>query len=105
MFNIIYLYILVIVALETSAMSCFKKSLTDPRFFALGILFYGCVGFLLCQTFTMTGMAMTNAIWSALSVASTTVVGVMLYKETLHAHDYIAIALIVSGVLILNTTK
>ncbi len=105
MFNIIYIYILVIVGLETSAMSCFKKSLTDPRFFALGVLFYGCVGFLLCQTFTLTGMAMTNAIWSALSVASTTVVGVMLYKEVLHVHDYIAIALIVSGVLILNTTK
>jgi multidrug transporter EmrE-like cation transporter len=105
MFNKIYLYILIIVALETSAMTCFKQSLNDPRFFALGILFYGCVGFMLCQTFTMSGLAMTNAIWSALSVASTTTVGVMLYKEYLHMHDYFAIAMIVSGVMILNFTR
>ena len=105
MFNIIYIYILIIVALETSAMTCFKKSLSDPRFFAIGVLFYACVGFLLCKTFTLSGMAMTNAIWSALSVASTTTVGVLLYKEILHMHDYIAIGLIVSGVTILNATK
>jgi multidrug transporter EmrE-like cation transporter len=86
-------------------MSCFKHSLIDKRFFALGVLFYGCVGFMLCQTFLLTGLAMTNAIWSALSVISTTTVGVMLYKEMLHMHDYFAIAMIASGVLILNFTR
>jgi multidrug transporter EmrE-like cation transporter len=101
----LYIYILIIVGLETTAMSCFKHSLIDKRFFALGVLFYGCVGFMLCQTFLLTGLAMTNAIWSALSVISTTTVGVMLYKEMLHMHDYLAIAMIASGVLILNFTR
>lgn len=104
MISILYIYILIIVALETSAMTCFKKSLTDPRFFAIGVLFYGAVGFMLCQTYTMKGLAMTNALWSALSVTSTTLVGVLLYKEILHMHDYFAIAMIAGGVLILNTT-
>ena len=104
-FPIVYLYVLLIVVFETSAMSCFKRSLDNSAFFALGVLFYSCVGFLLCQTYKHTGIAMTNALWSGLSVASTTVVGVMLFKEVLHLHDYLAIAMISGGVLILNTTE
>jgi len=101
----IYFYVLLIVACETAAMSCFKESLTYTPFFALGLLFYGCVGFLLCQTYKSSGLAMTNALWSGLSVIATTVVGILLFKEVLHDHDYIAIALISSGVLILKVTK
>jgi multidrug transporter EmrE-like cation transporter len=51
-----------------------------------------------------TGMAMTNAIWSGLSVLATTVVGILLFKETLHLHDFLAIALIGGGVMILKST-
>jgi multidrug transporter EmrE-like cation transporter len=100
----IVFYVLIIVLLETLAMSCFKKSMNDSRFFLAGILFYTCVGFMLCQTYHYTGLAMTNAIWSALSVMATTFVGVLMFKEMLHIHDYIAIALIGSGVLILKFT-
>jgi len=63
------------------------------------------VGYLLCQTFHMTGLAATNALWSGMSVAATTLVGVLLFKEVLHLHDFIAIAMIVSGVMILKTTE
>lgn len=101
----IYWYVLLIVMLETTAMSCFKRSLDYTPFFALGVLFYAAVGYMLCKTFHFTGMAMTNALWSGLSVASTTAVGVLLFKEVIHMHDYLAIALIAGGVLILNTTK
>ena len=50
------------------------------------------------------GMAMTNAIWSGLSVLATTVTGILLFKESLHLHDYFAIALIAGGVMILKGT-
>ena len=101
----VYWYVLLIVVLETTAISCFKRSLDSTPFFAIGVLLYAAVGYLLCLTFHTTGMAMTNALWSALSVAATTIVGVMLFKEVLHAHDFIAIALIVSGVMILKVTE
>lgn len=101
----VYIYILLIVACETAAMSCFKESMNYAPLFALGVLFYGCVGFLLCQTYKFTGIAMTNALWSALSVVATTVTGTLLFKEILHVHDYIAILLISSGVLILKVTE
>jgi len=100
----IVFYVLLIVLMETLAMSCFKRSLDDSRFFLVGILFYTIVGYLLCQTYHHTGMAMTNALWSGLSVVATTTVGVIMFKEVLHLHDYFAIAMIGGGVMILKVT-
>lgn len=101
----IVVYVLVIVAFETTAMSCFKKSLEDWRYFVLGVLFYTGVGGLLVQTFKLTGLAMTNALWSGLSVMATTTVGVLYFKEKLHFHDFIAVAMIGGGVMILKITE
>lgn len=101
----VYWYVLLIVMLETMAMSCFKRSLDNNAFFALGVLFYAAVGYLLRSTMNATGMAMTNALWSGMSVMATTIVGIMLFKETIHYHDYFAILLIVSGVMILKVTE
>ena len=100
----IYWYVLLIVMLETLAMSCFKKSVDSTAFFAVGVLFYAAVGYLLRFTMNASGMAMTNALWSGFSVMATTVVGILLFKEGLHMHDYFAIALIVGGVMILKVT-
>jgi multidrug transporter EmrE-like cation transporter len=101
---LIITYILIIVVLETCAMSCFKTSLKDWRFFLLGVLLYAGVGILLVQTFKLTGLAFTNALWSGLSIMATTTVGVLYFKEKLHLHDYIAVAMISGGVLILKFT-
>ena len=100
----IVIYVLIIVCFETTAMSCFKKSLEDWRYFVLGVLFYVGVGALLVQTFKLTGLAFTNALWSGLSVMATTTVGVLYFKERLHVHDFIAIAMIGGGVMILKVT-
>lgn len=101
----IYWYVLLIVMLETFAMSCFKRSIDNSAFFAAGVLFYAAVGYLLRLTMNASGMAMTNALWSGFSVMATTIVGILLFKESLHYHDYFAILLIVSGVMILKVTE
>lgn len=100
----IVFYVLIIVGLETAAMSCFKTSITDWRFFLLGVLLYVGVGGMLVKTFRLTGLAFTNALWSGLSVMATTTVGVLYFKEKLHIHDFIAIAMIGAGVMILKFT-
>lgn len=100
----VYWYVLLIVMLETLAMTCFKKSIDSNAFFAVGVLFYAAVGYLLRLTMNASGMAMTNALWSGFSIVATTVVGIMLFKESLHIHDYFAILLIASGVMILKVT-
>jgi small multidrug resistance pump len=101
----VYWYVLLIVMLETFAMSCFKRSIDSGAFFALGVLFYAAVGYLLRMTMNETGMAMTNALWSGISVLATSIVGVMLFKEVIHMYDMFAIAMIVGGVMILKVTK
>ena len=100
----VYWYVLLIVLQETMAMSCFKRSTDSTAWFAVGVLFYAAVGYLLRSTFNSNGMAMTNALWSGLSVVATTVVGTLLFKEMLHLHDFLAIALIAGGVMILKVT-
>jgi multidrug transporter EmrE-like cation transporter len=100
----VYWYVLLIVMLETMAMTCFKKSIDSTAFFAVGVLFYAAVGYLLRVTMNASGMAMTNAIWSGFSVLATTVTGILLFKESLHLHDYFAIAMIAGGVMILKGT-
>jgi multidrug transporter EmrE-like cation transporter len=100
----VYWYVLLIVMLETFAMSCFKRSIDNNAFFAVGVLFYAVVGYLLRLTMNASGMAMTNALWSGFSVMATTIVGILLFKEALHPHDYFAILLIVAGVMILKVT-
>lgn len=104
MFYWVLTYVLIIVGLETCAMSCFKKSLQDWRFYLLGVLFYSGVGFMLVKTFKLSGIAFTNALWSGLSVMATTTVGVLYFKEVLHIHDYLAVAMIGAGVIILKYT-
>ena len=101
----IVIYVLFIVGFETMAMTCFKKSLDDWRWFILGVFLYIGVGGLLVQTFKLTGLAFTNALWSGLSVMATTTVGVLYFKEKLHFHDFVAIAMIGSGVMILKLTE
>jgi multidrug transporter EmrE-like cation transporter len=100
----VYWYVLLIVMLETLAMSCFKRSIDNSAFFAVGVLFYAAVGYMLRLTMNTSGMAMTNALWSGMSVMATTTVGILLFKESIHFHDLLAIALIVSGVMILKVT-
>ena len=99
------LLILLIVGLETCAMTCLKKSATDWRWFVGGIGFYALVSLALVQSFKLEGLAMTNALWSAISVMATTSVGVIVFKEAFHAHDYLAIAMIGVGVMILKYTR
>lgn len=85
-------------------MTCFKTSIKDWRYFVLGVLFYIAVGGMLVKTFKLTGFAFTNALWSGISVMATTTVGVLYFKEALHIHDFIAIAMIGGGVMILKFT-
>lgn len=101
----VFWYVLLIVVLETIAMGCFKRSIDSNAFFAVGVLFYAAVGYLLRETMNSSGMAMTNVLWSGMSVFATTVVGTLLFKEVLGLQEYFAIACIVTGVMILRVTK
>ena len=69
-----------------------------------GVLFYVGVATLLAESLKLEGLAVVNALWSGISVMATTSIGVLYFKEMLHLHDYVAIAMIGAGVVILKVT-
>ena len=85
-------------------MGCFKRSIDSNAFFAAGVLFYVLIGYLLRATMHANGMSTTNVIWSGMSVLATTLVGVLLFKETIRAYDMIAIAMVVAGIMLLQVS-
>ena len=97
-------FVLAIVAMESCAMTCLKRSKDGWHWFMGGVLFYVGVATLLAESLKLEGLAVVNALWSGISVMATTTIGVLYFKEMLHLHDYIAIAMIGAGVVILKVT-
>lgn len=100
--DLLILYILLIVLAESSAMYCFKRGVQERSWFLLGVGAYGIVGFLLQKTFEHKGLAIVNALWSGLSVAATTGMGLFLFHESLNWKDWVGMAAITAGVVLIK---
>lgn len=97
-----------IVAVETTAISCVKKYHNGEglKYFALAVLFYSLVCYLLCLSFNVKdSMGMVNVVWSGLSVLAVSLAGILLFKEKIHVHDVIAGLFITTGLLIFKYTE
>jgi multidrug transporter EmrE-like cation transporter len=106
--NLILIYILIIVLVETLAQSCLKhySNSKDTIFFFIGFIAYGLVSYLLCKSYEIEGgLGMINLIWSGISVITSFTIGILYFKEQFHFHDAIAILFITIGMLILKHTK
>ena len=106
--NLILFYITLIVIFEAVAQSCLKtySNTSNYNYFIIGIVSYGIVSWLLCQSYTQKGgLGIVNLIWSALSIIVSTIVGILMFKEQFHTHDIIATLLITTGILILRFTQ
>ena len=106
--NVILIYILIIVLVETLAQSCLKHytNSKDTVFFFIGVIAYGLVSYLLCKSYEIEGgLGMINLIWSGISVVTSFTIGILYFKEKFHIHDAIAVLLITIGLLILKYTK
>ncbi len=96
--------ILLIVMAEACAFYCLKEyNITSRNFyFILAITLYVIVCYLLIETFNEKGMALTNVIWSGLSILASTSLGVIYFKEHLEPTDYFGIFFITVGITILK---
>lgn len=105
--NTILIYIFIIVIAEGIAQTCLKNYSESKKFiyFIGGLIFYALVSWGLCQSYDIKGgVGIVNLIWSALSIISSFVIGILFFKEVIHYHDILAIILISIGVLILKFT-
>lgn len=99
-----YSLILSIVIVEAVAIWSLKKYHLDNKilYFLLGVLLYAVVCWLLTKTFAYEGMALTNILWSGLSILLVAIIGVCYFKEQLTRNDMIGSILIVVGIMILQ---
>lgn len=104
--NVVLVLIVLIVLFETFAISCVKSYHETQciKYFIYAVVSYVGVCYLLHRSFFYTGVALTNILWSGLSVMATTLVGITLFKEKFHFHDIIAAILIAAGVMIIRIT-
>lgn len=100
----LYFYVFLILASETTAISLLKKfALTsDLRFLVLGFLFYTLVALFLVKTFHYEGMGVVNVLWSAFSVVFVVLAGVLFYHEHVTPVQLGAMGMIVTGVVVLR---
>ena len=68
--------------------------------FFLGWFFYGLLLYLLYLSYNYANFAIANAIWSALSIIGTTIVGVLYFKESISNMEILGIVIIIIGTII-----
>lgn len=100
----LYLYVLLILIAETTALSFLKKFSVDSNYayFAVGIFFYTLVAIFLVKTFKYEGMGLVNVLWSAFSVIFVVAAGMLFFKESFSYVEAFAMVMILSGVVVLK---
>lgn len=98
------LYLALAVVLEVIATSALKASEQFTRLWpsVLVVLGYGCAFYLLSLCLRTMPLGIMYAVWSGLGVVLITVVGWLVYNESLDLPAFIGMALILSGVFVIR---
>ena len=99
-----YLYLALAVALEVVATSALKASEQFTRLWpsVLVVLGYGCAFYLLSLCLRTMPLGIMYAVWSGLGVVLITVVGWLVYQESLDLPAFIGMGLILAGVFVIR---
>jgi small multidrug resistance pump len=100
-----WLYLAIAIVSEVVATSAVKSSENFTHLVPsiLVVVGYGIAFWFLSLTLKTIPLGVTYAIWSGAGVAIVSVVGVIVYKQALDVPAMLGIALIVSGVIVLNS--
>lgn len=102
-----WLQLLLAIGFETGATSALKASdgFTRPLPSVLCVVGYGCSFYLLALALRVIPVGMAYAIWSGTGVVLISLVAALLFGQRLDASALVGIALIVSGVVVLNLSS
>jgi multidrug transporter EmrE-like cation transporter len=73
-----------------------------PVFLGLGVTVYGILAGVLAWLFKFNGLAITNAMWDATSNVMTMGLGYFLFKETYTIKQWIGMATVAAGILLMK---
>ncbi|MBC7281705.1 multidrug efflux SMR transporter [Hoeflea sp.] len=99
-----WLYLILAIAGEVVGTTALKASdgFTKWGYGGISILAYSIAFYLLSIVLKTMSVGVAYAIWSGVGVAFVTVIGIVLFGQKLDFFGYLGIALIVSGVAVLN---
>lgn len=100
----IWFYLFLAIVGEVVATTALKASEGFTQFWPslTAVLGYGVAFYLLAHVLKTLPVGITYAIWAGLGMASVTLIGVVYFGQKLDIFGYLGIALIVSGVVVLN---
>ncbi len=99
-----YLLIAAMNIFDLIAVMCAKLWNTNknPIFLALTALFFCGAGLFFALSLKYEGVAITNILWISISVILITLVGYFFFKENITTLQFIGIALITTGLVLVN---
>ena len=100
----VYAVLLIAVIFEVIATTALKASdgFTQPLPTLVTAVGYACAFYLLSLTLRVMPVGIAYALWSALGIVLVTAIGWIYYRQSLDAPAIIGLALIVSGVIVIN---
>jgi small multidrug resistance pump len=98
------LYVTIVALLDAMAIVSAKywQITKQLPFLVTTVLAFAFAGFFFARSLQYEGMAITNIIWMALSTLCITSIGYFLFKETITTLQFIGIATIVVGLILIN---
>ena len=99
-----YVYLFAAIVSEVVATSALKASEGFTRFWPsiIVIIGYGLAFFCLSLTMRTIPIGIAYAIWSGVGIVLIALVGLLVYRQTLDAPALLGMALILTGVLVIN---
>lgn len=99
-----YSYLAIAIIAEVIATSALKASEEFTRVVPslIVIIGYGIAFYFLTHVLKTIPLGITYAIWSGLGIVLVTIVGVILYKQTIDLPAVLGMGLIVAGVIVIN---
>jgi len=71
-------------------------------FLGLTVTLFGSAGYVFARSLKYEGMAITNVLWIAFSIIVVTIVGYFLFKEEISVIQFVGIAVIMVGLILIN---
>jgi small multidrug resistance pump len=99
-----WIYLAIAIAAEIIATTALKASDGFSRFYpsAITVVGYSVAFYCLALTLRVIPVGIAYAIWSGVGIVAISLIGYVLYKQTLDAAALLGIGLIVAGVVVLN---
>lgn len=103
----LYVFVLLILLSETTALSFLKEySLSGSlKSLGLGLGFYLLVSIFLIRSFRYEGMGIVNVLWSAFSVILVVATGMFLFGEKVGTMEITGMMMVIAGVIILRWSE